>query len=48
MDWESGNGRCEYEMGKKQGATAEHRKLYSLFCDKPQWTRIRKGIYTRV
>ena len=22
MDWESGTSRCEYEMGKKQGATA--------------------------
>ena len=27
-------------MGKQQGPTVEHRELYSISCDKPEWKRI--------
>ena len=29
-----------YRMDQYQGPTIEHRELYSIFCDKPQWDRI--------
>ena len=29
-----------YRMDKQQGPTVEHRRLYSISCDKPQGTRI--------
>ena len=34
-----------YRMDKQQGPTVEHRELYLISCDKPEWKRIRKGIH---
>ena len=31
-----------HRMNKQQGPTIEHRELYSIFCNKPKWKRIRK------
>ena len=35
MDWES--GRC-----KQESLSVQHRELYSISCDKPQWRGIFK------
>ena len=29
-----------YRMDKQQGPTVQHKELYSISCDKPQWKRI--------
>ena len=34
-----------YKMDGQQGPTVQHRELYSISCDKPQWKRIRKRIH---
>ena len=41
--WSNSHNRilCQDE----QGPTVEHRELYSVSCDKPQWKRILKGRY---
>ena len=31
-----------YRMDKQQSPTVQHRELYSISCDKPQWKRILK------
>ena len=33
---------------KQRGPPVEHRELYSVSCDKPQWKRIEKRMHTRV
>ena len=32
-------------MDKQQGPTVQHRELYSISCNKPQWKRIYIYIY---
>ena len=37
-----------YIMDKQQGPTVQHRKLYSISCDNPQWKRIWKNVYVYI
>ena len=37
-----------HRMDKQQGPTVQHRKLYSISCDKPKWKRIFKKLYIYV
>ena len=41
-DWKFGIAHTNYQIkdDKQQSPTVEHRELYSLPCDKPQWKRI--------
>ena len=34
-----------YRMEKQQGPTVQHRELYSIPCDKPEWKRTWRRIY---
>ena len=43
--WDQQMQTIIYTMGKLQGPTIYHRKLYLMFCDKPQWKRILMHVY---
>ena len=34
---QGGGGSSGYGRDKQKGPTVQHRKLYSIFCNKPQW-----------
>ena len=38
--WDQQMQTVIYRMDKQQGPTVQHRELYSMSCDKPQWKRI--------
>ena len=38
--WDQQMQTIIYRMDKQQGPTVQHRELYSVSCDKPQWKRI--------
>ena len=36
-------------MDKQQGPTVQHRELYSVFYDKPEWKRVfKKNVYIHI
>ena len=43
-EWEPGISKCKllYVEWIKKGPTVQHRELYSVSCNKPQWKR-KKG-----
>ena len=38
--WDEQMQAIIYRMDEQQGPTVEHRELYSISCDKPEWKRI--------
>ena len=38
--WDQQMQTIIYRMDKQQGPTVQHRELYSISCDKPEWKRI--------
>lgn len=44
--WDKQMRTITYRTDKQQGPSVEHRELYSIFYDKPQWKKnIKKDVY---